>query len=112
MNDFLVKVETVGCSPMNENAKRKLVEMANAWRYDVVDTGQLSSIVTHHNVVVGIWHEANGDVGHLIVKGKPELQSIADHGGTAALSIAAVPFIDSEEAAAARHVFGDDRRIV
>ncbi len=89
-----------------ESTKR-LVEMANASL--VRDTDDLRRVFETHDVVFGVWPDAEAEhgVGVMLIQGVGQLERVRFSGISEDASLTAVPCRSPEEAEAMRKVFGD-----
>ncbi len=86
---------------------KRLVEMANASQ--VRDTDDLRRVFETHDVVFGVWQDAEAEHGVevMLIKGVGQLEQIRFSGISEEASMTAVPCRSPEEAEAMRQVFGD-----
>ncbi len=94
---------------VEENAEltERLVEMAIA--SPVRNTDDLRRVFETHDVVFGVWQDAEAEdgVGVMLIKGVGSLDQIVFSKISEQASVTAVPCRDPEEAEAMRQVFGD-----
>ena len=92
---------------------QRLVQIANAHVFDdrMADTERLRQLIEAHEVVFGVWQDADkpNGVDVLLVKGDAfgDMEAIMDEMDTARVRLTAVRCCEAEEAHAMRKVFGD-----
>ncbi len=91
----------------NIELTERLVEMANASQ--ARDTDDLRRVFETHDVVFGVWQDAEAEhgVGVMLIQGVGQLEQIRFSGISEDASLTAVPCRSPEEAEAMRKVFGD-----